>query len=377
MIHSAVIGLGWGDEGKGLTTDYLCRESLGPQMVVRFNGGQQAGHTVVINGLRHVFSNFGSGSLREIPTYWSKFCTVDPIGLMNEFDVLKSIDVNPFIYIDSQCPITTPFDIAYNRLNTTHGTVGLGFGATVERELNFYSLTFEDLFYPQVLKTKLGLIADYYFSKTGVVDCSQFLSACAEIVDSKNIIKQYGLPNHINYKYIFEGAQGLLLDQHYGFYPNVTWSNTGSKNIKEIIPHMIVDYYLVTRAYQTRHGNGFMSNENNYHIIPNPNETNVSHKYQGNFRTGILDVSLIEYAINKDENIKNSMRKNLVITCLDQLSSFKFLYKEKIVECKNEDHFVCEIVKHLKYGGNEFYNILTSNTEESKNISKVSSTSCT
>jgi adenylosuccinate synthase len=68
--------------------------------VIRFSGGHQAGHTVVTDDTRHVFSNFGSGTLRGVPTYWSKFCTVEPIGLLNELDALKIKGYNPILYID-------------------------------------------------------------------------------------------------------------------------------------------------------------------------------------------------------------------------------------------------------------------------------------
>ena len=127
-MNKAVIGLGFGDEGKGFTTDYLCSQHPN-SLVVRFNGGHQAGHTVVYNGLRHVFSNFGSGTLRGCPTYWSEHCTVDPIGVLNELIVLRDNGVTPKLYIDAECPITTPFDIHNNRKvedSNSHGSCGVG-----------------------------------------------------------------------------------------------------------------------------------------------------------------------------------------------------------------------------------------------------------
>src|SRR5690606_12238557 len=109
MVGKAVIGIGFGDEGKGITTDFLCSRSRNP-IVVRFSGGHQAGHTVVLNGVRHVFSNFGSGTLRGAPTYWAKYCTVNPIGIINELDSLIKKGITPKLYIDEKCPITTPYD---------------------------------------------------------------------------------------------------------------------------------------------------------------------------------------------------------------------------------------------------------------------------
>src|SRR6187402_1559457 len=104
MVENAfvVIGLGYGDEGKGLTTDYLCKEYKN-SIVIRFNGGQQAGHCVVMNdGRQHIFSNLGSGTFRNVPTYWSKYCTFSPGFFLEEFN---EIDFNTHFYIDLQCPV--------------------------------------------------------------------------------------------------------------------------------------------------------------------------------------------------------------------------------------------------------------------------------
>ena len=162
-----VIGAGMGDEGKGLFVDYLCSLLINP-LVIRFSGGQQAGHTVICNGMRHVFSNFGSGTMRDAPTFWSRFCTVDPIGICNELEDLRGIGLNPMLMIDPRCPITTPYDKSYNcNLNAgnRHGSCCVGVGATFEREKMHYSLLFGDLYYPMIFKNKLDMIVNYYSSK--------------------------------------------------------------------------------------------------------------------------------------------------------------------------------------------------------------------
>ena len=82
-MNSIVIGAGFGDEGKGNMVNYLCKNSEKP-LVIRFNGGHQMGHMCVVNEMRHIFSNFGSGSLVGAPTYISEYCTVDPVGTKNE-----------------------------------------------------------------------------------------------------------------------------------------------------------------------------------------------------------------------------------------------------------------------------------------------------
>lgn len=353
-----IIGLGFGDEGKGMFTDYL--SSRHPKaLVVRYTGGHQVGHTVVTDSNTHVFSNFGSGTLRNIPTYWSKYCTVEPIGLIKEYDILIEKGIIPKLFIDSQCPITTPYDIEANkeseRINK-HGSCGVGYGATLAREENYYSLTFEDLFYPIILRAKLEAIKEYYgFHKQNpstIFNLTPFFKAINRITTSEYIKKGNNLELLLPPLYpahIYEGAQGLLLDKHFGFFPNVTRSNLGTKNIIELENKSYSRFYLITRAYQTRHGNGFMTNQDiPYNILVNPNETNISNTYQGDFRRSLLDVNLLEYAIGKDKNITKD-ETSLVITCLDHIvNDYRFTYKGMIILCKNEEYFVrkiCEILK--------------------------------
>ncbi|MCI5211333.1 MAG: adenylosuccinate synthase, partial [Candidatus Electrothrix sp. ATG2] len=252
MKNKVVIGAGFGDEGKGLFTDYLCRNAERP-LVIRFSGGQQAGHTVVHNGIRHVFSNFGAGTLQGAPSYFARFCTIDPVGIVNELDVLLEKGVEPLLYIDAECPVTTPYDIRFNQQHHPHGSCGVGFGATLNREEHFYSLTFADLFYPWVLETRLQLIRDFYQGDPDVV-LDDFLQCCSVITRSPWVRMSRGIPPDPFSDAIYEGSQGLLLDQHYGFFPYVTRSDTGTKNIFALCGESMPEIFLITRAYQTRHG---------------------------------------------------------------------------------------------------------------------------
>jgi adenylosuccinate synthase len=356
----AVIGLGFGDEGKGLTVDYLC--SLSPDaLVIRFNGGHQAGHTVVKDGVRHVFSNFGSGTLRGCPTYWSKHCTVEPIGLMNELEDLISKGINPVLYIDAECPITTPYDIKQNRKierNNEHGSCGVGFGATIEREENFYSLRFVDLYYYQIFRRKLDLISRYYNYNR---DDDLFVETIQQLIKNKHIRMVFKRPSAD--QYIYEGAQGLMLDQHYGFFPHVTRSNCGGKNI----PDNNIEFFLVTRAYQTRHGNGPMTTEYLPHtIIDDSNETNCEHLYQGQFRKGILDVDLLEYAWYRDKTIRESATLNLVVTCMDHLAEYKFVRNGKVIKCSTKQEFLHDIASSIGIS-----TIYFNDSNESKTMKKI------
>ena len=361
MANKAVIGLGFGDEGKGLFTDYLCSQSENP-LVVRFSGGQQAGHTVVRDGIRHVFSNFGAGTLAGAPSYFSKFCTIDPIGIVNELSVLLAKGIEPLLFIDANCPVTTPYDVRHNQKNNQHGSCGLGFGDTLNREEHYYSLTFADLFYPWVLQIKLKLIQQFYY-RVGDIDLTDFLECCEIITHSIYIQKSHSFPKNNCSDIIFEGSQGLLLDKNYGFFPHVTRSNTGTQNILTLGVENL-EVYLITRAFQTRHGLGPLSNELLPHNInKNPHETNITNQYQGELRYALLDVSLLEYVIEKDDYIRTTEKKSLVITCLDQIKNeYRFTYQNALVYCKNESEFIGKILDILK-----IQTIYISGSDDSKN----------
>ena len=352
MSHKAVIGLGFGDEGKGMVTDYLCSQNPN-SLVVRFSGGHQAGHTVYNKNINHVFSNFGSGTLRNIPTCWSEFCTIDPCGIINELIELHNKNIYPVLYINSKCPVTTPYDKLNNqnsKQNIKHGTCGVGFGSTIKREEDNYSLLYEDLFFPKIIIEKLKLIQEYYSSKITIQNniIQKFIQDCKTI---RHYFSIHEIPLYNNI--IYEGSQGLLLDQKIGFFPYVTRAYTGSKNLLKLYEYPEIN--LVTRAYQTRHGNGPMTNENiPLKLINNKKETNKQHKYQGKFRTTILDLDLIKYAINKDDYIK-SCRKTLFITCIDQLKEFSFTFNEKLIISSNIEEFVKNIIIYLNENINNIF----------------------
>ena len=341
MNISVVVGLGFGDEGKGATVNSLCTDHLNT-LVIRFNGGHQVGHTAVHNNIRHPFSNFGSGTLKGVPTYWSEYCTVNPLAVLKEGDVLREQGVIPIVFYNSNAMVTTPYDILYNLSNNTilnHGSVGVGFGSTIQRNEDLYHLYVRDLQFPAIRDEKLRQIKKYYFDKTGNIQLAsnkmnelieEFKSACDDLVKRFSIVgTQHEIHALLNsgWNLIFEGGQGIMLDQNYGFFPHVTRSNTTSKNAIEIINNYvteiyILDTYYITRAYQTRHGNGFMSNEGRdiSYIKINPNETNVDTGSQGIFRRTVLDLDLLKYAVNCDK-CHNSLASDnhLVITCMDHV----------------------------------------------------------
>lgn len=364
-----VLGTGFGDEGKGVFVDYLANlySNLLP-IVIRHNGGHQAGHTVKMrDGRSHVFSNFGSGSFRNVPTFISKYCTIDPVGIVNEYKALTDIKVDPTLYVDAMAMVTTPYDKMYNQVFSkarNNGTVGVGFGATIERNEGPCKLYAMDLNYPTVVELKLNAIKNYYLLKTGMtglhksqlpkemqIDHAAFISACNEALNIFEIEKEHDIMSG-NRTVIFEGAQGILLDQDHGFFPNVTRSHTTSRNAMEMIkryhpedPYLFTTIYYLTRAYATRHGNGpFPQEQNQVELINNDEETNVHGEYQGEFRTGMFDVDMLTYAMECDWNYSYLCREKLVISCLDQLIEYKLTSCGEVHEYSREGAFIESIV---------------------------------
>lgn len=366
MKSSIVIGLGFGDEGKGLATDYLCSQSKKP-LVIRFNGGQQAGHTVATkDGKRHVFSNFGAGTLRGVPTYWSRFCTFSPTSMLREWTALDALNlpIAPRLLVDNLCAVTTHYDVLYNRIlenergGARHGSCGMGFGATVERHtLSPTRLFAQDLLFPEIVALKLGAIRQYYREKVKnntVFDFdslehdaedARFLQAVSQITPlSKNGILDFVNEQNIFDKrqkwaetFIFEGAQGVLLDMDFGFFPHVTRSNTTSQNAVSLLKKYDMnldetEIYYITRAYQTRHGEGPMTNQtDDLNLKNNALETNQYNAHQGDFRTSVLDADLLNYALRCDANFSHGLKKNLLVTCVDQVENQQIVFSKNKV----------------------------------------------
>ena len=114
---AVVIGAAFGDEGKGLITHLMASQYGRDAVVVRFNGGAQAGHTVVTNdSQRHVFRHFGSGSFVGAMTFLSRYFVSNPILFLEEIEALSLLGIKPTVYIDPASPITTPYDMMINQI---------------------------------------------------------------------------------------------------------------------------------------------------------------------------------------------------------------------------------------------------------------------
>ena len=350
-----VVGLGFGDEGKGLATDWLCGRALAQgrtPLVVRFNGGHQAGHTVTTAaGQRHVFSNFGAGTLRGVPTYWSRYCTFSPGSVLKEYAALQAAGAQPHLLVDALCPVTTHYDVLYNRALETgrgtarHGSCGLGFGATIERhEQTPLRLYAQDLRFPAVFGHKLRQIRAHYrtrilaetsfdFDQLDHEAEDQRFAAHAEVLarlladQTVQLVHEADIfaPDAPWQAYVFEGAQGILLDMDFGLFPHVTRSRTTSANALALLHRnhpalaAAAQVHYVSRAYHTRHGAGPLPHEAPVVLVNTAAETNQRNDYQGAFRTGPLATELLRYALACDATHAAGLARHLLVTCLDQL----------------------------------------------------------
>lgn len=317
-----VIGLGYGDEGKGRTVDFLCSQQP-DATVVRFSGGQQCGHTVMAGDTKHIFSNFGSGTFRGCPTYFTEHTTIYPTTLNKELKILRAKGVEPELYIHPLANLTTPFDVLANRScdeNLSHGSCGLGVGKTMHRQISSpYKLYAMDLLHPHTCVDKMEKIAAWY--GISYAENQEYVDLfIAAIIQVKWNIQDYSYL--FGKELIFEGSQGVLLDMDHGVFPHVTYANTTSKNAIEVCKWLGLtrcDIYGVTRTYHTRHGAGPFKHEPV--SVDLKDETNVYNEYQGKFKIGHLDVSLLHHAIEVDKIYSNQLNRmfTLVVTCTDQL----------------------------------------------------------
>ena len=279
MKVSAVLGLAFGDEGKGVTTQWLCMQALKngrTPLVIRFNGGAQAAHTVNLNGEEHICSTYGSGVLLGVPTFLAKDFYFDPISAYNEYKTLNG--KNPVLTVHPDCRVVTPYDIiagVNNERVIRDGSCGKGIFQTFNRynKTEFKSLLphkDED----NHLRMFLYQVRRYYQVEKNEALEDLFVQSMRDLPCT--VLPEPPVEN--NTELIYEGAQGLLLDMDYGFYPHVTPSHTGLDNIPTKHLHN-ADIYLVTRTYTTRHGNGYEPKHPLLWDLSGKHETNVHNEF--------------------------------------------------------------------------------------------------
>lgn len=321
-----VAGLGFGDEGKGATVDALVR-STGAKLVVRYNGGAQAAHHVVgPTGFSHCFAQFGAGTLAGAATFLSRFVAIEPMALMNEAQHLLDAEIDAFglLTIDPDAPVITPFHKAMNQLreiwrgDSPHGSCGIGVGECfADVAYGHATIRARDLLDQKTLFEKL---CDIQARKLSEADAAASGSASRH-AHSWGVLHDYLLPIRIAETFsaigerlkiapcpaaetvIFEGAQGVLLDEWFGFHPYTTWSTTTFANADALLAEwpepVTVQRIGVLRAYSTRHGAGPFPTETRlgeHDAAWFDGEHNTVNDWQGRFRSGHLDLTLLRYA---------------------------------------------------------------------------------
>jgi adenylosuccinate synthase len=372
MKSSVVIGANWGDEGKGLMTDYLCRLHKA-DLVVRFNGGAQAGHTVVTpKGKRHIFSHVGSGYFAGVPTYLSEYFILNPIIFKKECEDLKISDGYK-IYISPACRVTTYWDMLANRCleqmrgNKAHGSCGCGINETIERDRNFTDLSARtwaaesaekmEIYLTEITKFWMNQLLDAkrMYDIEDLPDWTMDAFARNEEINRQFIEDAYSMLSIVkivndsnnfwdNFNYaVFEGAQGLGLDQFYGNYPHVTRSNTGIRNVIELQRNGnyrggtnfdIDEIIYVSRTYETRHGNDPFFSVHGKMPEKVQDLTNVPNEWQGAMQfkelvyTNLGRRIMLDIAANNLHSYGGQKKIKLAFTHTDQktISHGKIFY---------------------------------------------------
>jgi len=347
-----VVDLAFGDCGKGSVVDYFARRRCAG-VVVRFNGGPQAGHNVVTAQGAHTFSQFGAGTfVAGVRTLLSRFMLIEPYAMFNEARHLESLgvaDVWGRLLIDGCCPVITPAHQAANRLRelargrAAHGTCGMGVGETVQDlrdhpdlvphacELSDRAAISRKL--RGLCDLKAGQLRDAIASlrthpaakfAVGTLTDRSWLGAAidnyAELARRAVIAGESVVAAALRFSgtILFEGAQGVLLDENFGFHPHTTWSTTTFGNADLLLDEARYHgrrYRLgVLRAYFTRHGPGPFVTEDDSLGPGLPEAHNAGTGWQGRFRVGLFDAVAARYALGVAGGVDG-----LAMTHLDRL----------------------------------------------------------
>lgn len=328
MNHVIVADLGYGDAGKGTVVDWLCSRSGRPvHTVVRFNGGAQAGHNVVTtDGRHHTFAQFGSGTFTPgVRTHLSRFVLVDPLALAAEATHLTAVgvpDALARLTVDRDALLVTPYHRAANQVRELargqdrHGSCGMGIGEAARYALAHPgdAPRVADCATPRVLARKLAALRDRLTSDldplapkpsaaqssasppiADLCDAYGAFAAAVPLVDSGYLTRVLRRG-----RVVFEGAQGVLLDEWRGFHPYTTWSTTTFANAETLLAEAGLRAQAavrlgVVRTYMTRHGPGPFVTEDP--TLERPEPDNRDGRWQGVFRTGHFDAVAYRYAV--------------------------------------------------------------------------------
>ena len=365
MYVQPVIGLLFGDEGKGRVVSSLARKALENgrhPLVIRYSGASNAGHRVVCRTLgAHVFCNMGSGTLSGVPTYRTEDTLIDPLSLKEELDIYCQVSSHrpkPVLFLHRDSQIITPADVVVNRQGRDYlrnGTTGTGLSPAVERINAGYSFKISDILHPRVARARMRGILSYHAAKYTTVafsdselEADMFLSIMAleqlmndprielHIVNERPIEWNDKWFDHL----ILEGSQGVLLDEKTGFFPHVTRGRVGIAKVLETLSRFDLEELdlfpvYVARHYLTRHGAGPMGSSlrvSTAEFLKEnalKDEVNKTNPFQGKFKTEAFNYELMRYALESEyyDGLKDRTLSSvrLVMTCADHVP-----YPEKI-----------------------------------------------
>lgn len=385
MVIKTVTGAGYGDEGKGLMTDYFCGKLCDKKVLnIKVNGGAQAGHTVCRidnnNNYKHwVFRQYGSGTFAGADTYLCKEFMVNFIELVKERQKLQEIyDIQNHLYIDKGCRVTLPCDVVINRAleehrTKRHGSCGLGIYETFHRNNEIKAFKVKDVINEFISKTpdkfldKLNKIAEEHIkyriaeikekdsieisdieAKKMICEAekmnAEYIDALLEIIKCEDLTFSESLDNTITtHGYnavVFECSQGLELDQfNKRNFPHLTPSNTGLKDIASIINECEtlkkcdMENCFVTRSYKTKHGAGIFVEEDTeiQSQFGLYDRTNHRNKFQGSLKYGRVNFGRLKKLIFEQLEYMNDIKNrktSLAITHLDQTNEVFVLSTE-------------------------------------------------
>ena len=274
-----VVGTQWGDEGKGKVVDWLTDHAQG---VVRFQGGHNAGHTLVIKGVKTALQLIPSGVMRDgVACYIGNGVVVDPVHLLIEIERLEriGIDVRSRLFLSEACPLILPFHVEVDKAREALressgagkiGTTGKGIGPAYEDKVARRALRVQDLKHPERFAAKLHELLELHnFALGGYLQARPlafqpvFDLAMKAAESLRPMLADVGYRLHMRNaagdNLLFEGAQGTLLDIDHGTYPYVTSSNCVAGNAAAgsgVGPDKLHYILGITKAYTTRVGSG-------------------------------------------------------------------------------------------------------------------------
>lgn len=338
-MNKAVIGLQWGDEGKGKIVDYLSEKF---DLVARYQGGNNAGHTVIVEDVTYKLNLIPSGVIRGKVCFLGQGIVLDPDHFLKEYQQICEKISNPNIYLSSNIPLILPYHKQLDKINESIltgedkiGTTAKGIGPAYQDKVGRKSIKLYDLKSLDKIKEKLESIKKFYDPvlnayQEEAINIDQYLTILDSFykeVGSLIVDNSFLKKNFNQQKILFEGAQGALLDLDHGSYPFVTSSNTISSNIM-IGSGLQVDYQTVGifKAYATRVGNGPFPSELFDQIGDYIAETGVEYGTvtKRKRRCGWLDLVSLKYSCQINQV------NELCITKIDVLNNL-----EEIKICKS------------------------------------------